>query len=311
MIFSIISENNFHKERNTMEILDKKIGINEEKTNQEKHEFWRYCVTVILVVLFMVVTQIIIFGIAYLFEGNLDILSYQPLTLLWVSMLPFGAALIILLLCVRFLHHISLKEFFTRKENFQWKYFFVSSFLWVSLAILSDLILSILQPGNYVFSFDFKTFLPFLISSIILIPIQITAEESFFRGYLQVGFSKLTHKWWLGITIQAVLFGLLHGANTEVSIYGILTTMPFYIGIGLLLGLVTKKYFGLETALGLHLANNLYASLIVTFSGSSIPSPALFIIKNYQPVLSLLLFFITAVIYYFSLQWFHSKTSGN
>ena len=145
----------------------------------------------------------------------------------------------------------------------------------------------------------------------ILIPIQITAEESFFRGYLQVGFSKLTHKWWLGITIQAVLFGLLHGANTEVSIYGILTTMPFYIGIGLLLGLVTKKYFGLETALGLHLANNLYASLIVTFSGSSIPSPALFIIKNYQPVLSLLLFFITAVIYYFSLQWFHSKTSGN
>jgi hypothetical protein len=289
MIFSIISENNFHKERNTMEILDKKIGINEEKTNQEKHEFWRYCVTVILVVLFMVVTQIIIFGIAYLFEGNLDILSYQPLTLLWVSMLPFGAALIILLLCVRFLHHISLKEFFTRKENFQWKYFFVSSFLWVSLAI----------------------FLPFLISSIILIPIQITAEESFFRGYLQVGFSKLTHKWWLGITIQAVLFGLLHGANTEVSIYGILTTMPFYIGIGLLLGLVTKKYFGLETALGLHLANNLYASLIVTFSGSSIPSPALFIIKNYQPVLSLLLFFITAVIYYFSLQWFHSKTSGN
>lgn len=287
-----------------------KLIKNEEKMNQEKHEFWRYCATVILVVFFMIITQILIFGFAFLIEGNLDILSYQPLTLLWVSMVPFGAALIVLLLCVRFLHKIPLKKFFTRKKNFLWKSFFVSSLLWFALAILSDILMSIFQPGNYMFSLDVKTFLPFFISTLILVPIQITAEESFFRGYLQVGFSRLTHKWWLGIIIQAILFGLLHGANTEVSAYGILTTMPFYIGIGLLLGLVTKKYLGLETALGLHLANNLYASLIVTFSGSSIESPAIFTIKNYQPVFSLVLFFITAIIYYLSLQWLHRRRQG-
>jgi len=273
----------------------------------ERHDFWRYAITIFLVIIFMIFAQIGIFGIAYLFEGNFDIFSFEPITLLWVSMTPFGAALVILLICVRFLHRIPIKNFFTSKKYFSWKYLLISAAIWFFLAILSDVFLSFIQKDNYQFAFNAKTFFPFLFSTLLLVPIQITAEESFFRGYLQPGFTRLTRQPWLGVILQAILFGLLHGANTEVSIYGVLTTMPFYIGIGLLLGIITRKYLGLEEALGLHFANNMYASLIVTFSGSSIESPALFMIKNYQPVISLILFFITGIIYYFLLQDIHSK----
>jgi membrane protease YdiL (CAAX protease family) len=257
----------------------------------------------------MIFAQIGVFGIAYLFEGNFDVFSFEPITLLWVSMTPFGAALIILLISVRFLHKIPIKNFFTSKNFFSWKYLLISAAIWFFLAVLSDVFLSFIQKDNYQFAFNAKTFFPFLFSTLLLVPIQITAEESFFRGYLQKGFTRLTKQSWLGVILQAILFGLLHGANTEVSIYGVLTTMPFYIGIGLLLGIITRKYLGLEEALGLHFANNMYASLIVTFSGSSIESPALFLIKNYQPVISLVLFFITGIIYYFLLQYIHSRES--
>jgi membrane protease YdiL (CAAX protease family) len=251
----------------------------------------------------MIFAQIVIFGIAYLFEGNFDIFSFEPITLLWVSMTPFGAALIILLICVRFLHKIPIKNFFSSKKFFSWKYLFISATIWFFLAVMSDIILSFFQKGNYQFAFNAKTFIPFLLSTLLLVPIQITAEESFFRGYLQPGFSRLKRIPRVGVIFKAILIGLLHGANTEVSIYGVLTTMPFYIGIGLLLGIITRKYLGLEESLGLHFANNMYASLIVTFSGSSIESPALFLIRNYQPVMSLILFFITGIIYYFLLKY--------
>lgn len=283
--------------------------ITDQSITSPRHDFWRYALTIFLVIIFMIFAQIVIFGIAYLFEGNFDIFSFKPITLLWVSMTPFGAALIILLICVRFLHKIPIKNFFTSKKNFSWKYLFISAVLWFFLAVVSDIVLSFFQKGNYQFAFNAKTFIPFLFSTLILVPIQITAEESFFRGYLQPGFSRLMKIPWLGVIFQAILFGLLHGANTEVSIYGVLTTMPFYIGIGLLLGIIARKYLGLEESLGLHFANNMYASLIVTFSGSSIESPALFMIKNYQPVSSLILFFITGIIYYFLLKYIHSRES--
>lgn len=271
--------------------------IEKEKTNQ-KLSIWRYLLTIFLVVGFMIMAQVLLFGLAILVEGNLDILAYQPINLLWVSMLPFAAALAILLIAVRFIHHISLKSFFTSHNRFQWKTLLRSAVVWFGLAILSDIILMILEPNNYELTFELSQFIPFLIFSLILVPIQITAEESFFRGYLQPAFARISNLWWVGVIIQAILFGLLHGANTEVSTYGLLTTMPFYIGIGILLGVITYRFGGLEASLGLHLANNLYASLVVTFAGSSIASPAIFTIREYNPVLSLILFFVTALIYY-------------
>jgi membrane protease YdiL (CAAX protease family) len=283
----------------------------EKVVPQEKHQIWRYFVTIFLVVVLMLLTQLLLLMIAVLLEGDLDINSYDQLTLLWVTMLPFAAGLAGLLLCVRFIHKIPLKPFFTKKAKFQWKFLLISAAVWFVLAALTDLFLGLIQPGNYEFTFNPSAFFPFLILTILLVPIQISAEEFFFRGYLQPGFTRLTGIWWVGLILQAVLFGLLHGANTEVTVYGVLTTMPFYIGVGLLLGLIVQKFRGLEEALGLHLANNIYASVAVTFSGSSIPSPALFTIKDYHPILSLILFFVTAAVYYFVMQWFHRQNRGN
>ena len=270
--------------------------MNEFNVN-EKHNFWRYGLVTLLVIGAMIFLQVLLIGFALIIEGNLDVLSYSPINLLWVSMLPFGGALVVLLLGIRYVHQIPLRKIFSKKNNFRWSIFFYSGLIWLILAVFSDIILSLTQPGNYQWTFNPRSFFPYMSLAFFLIAIQITAEELFFRGYLLMGFLRLVKRKWLAIIIQALLFGMLHGANTEVSTYGLLTTMPYYIGIGILFGVITNKFGGLEAALGLHFVNNIYATAFVTFSGSSIASPALFTIIEYQPSISLLVFLITAIIY--------------
>lgn len=262
-----------------------------------KFEFWRYMLLTTIIIVVLLASQTIFLLIASMLEGTLDIYQYPSITLLWVTMLPFAALLVFLVPGIRLLHKQSIKSIFTQKQNFNWKLLFKSAILWFILSGLSDIIISLLQPGNYVFSFSITKFLPYMLLALVLIAFQISAEEVLFRSYLLQGFIRLFRLRWLGIITQAILFGILHGANPEVSAYGLLTTMPFYIGIGLLLGWLSYRFKGLEIALGLHYANNFYATSMVTFSDSAIPSPAIFTITNYQPEIGLIAFVFMAFIF--------------
>ncbi len=264
-----------------------------------KFNFWRYLLLIAIIIVVVLVTQAILLVVASLIEGSLDIFNYPSMTLLWVTMLPFAVLLVFLVPGIALIHKQSLKTIFTQKPNFNFKLLITSAILWFGLSSLADIIISILQPGNYVFSFSLKSFLPFMLFAIFLIAFQISAEEVLFRSYLLHGFARLFRLRWLGVVVQAILFGILHGANPEVSAYGLLTTMPFYIGIGLLLGWLSFRNKGLEIALGLHFANNFYATSMVTFSDSAIPSPAIFTISNYQPETGLIAFVFMAIIFAF------------
>ena len=52
--------------------------------------------------------------------------------------------------------------------------------------------------------------------------------------------------------------------------------MIFYIGTGLILGIMTLMDEGLELALGFHLGNNLIAALLITYDWSVLQTDAIF-----------------------------------
>ena len=81
---------------------------------------------------------------------------------------------------------------------------------------------------------------------------------------------------WVALLLTGFAFGLLHGSNPEVDRFGFWVAMPQYILMGLLLGLVAIWDDGLELALGLHLANNIISSLVVTHDASALQTHALF-----------------------------------
>lgn len=107
---------------------------------------------------------------------------------------------------------------------------------------------------------------------LIFIPFQVAFEEFIFRGYLMQGSILLFKYRWVALLLTGFAFGLLHGSNPEVDRFGFWVAMPQYILMGLLLGLVAIWDDGLELALGLHLANNVISSLVVTHDASALPN---------------------------------------
>lgn len=251
------------------------------------NQAWRYALTIFTVIWASLLGGLIVVLVAFIFEGSLEIESYAPITVLLISMLPFLVVLLTLWGCLRLLHKRGVMSLVRPTGTFSWQKILLSAGLWFLLAALSDLVLAVLNPLNYQWSFDAKSFFLFLLPALILVPIQTSTEELIFRGYLIQWMGRYSRKMWLPLLAPSVVFMLMHFLNPEVEAYGFWLTMPMYFGIGLLMSWITLKTGGLEMALGLHLANNLYASLIVTFPSTALPSPALFSIQTYEPVAAL------------------------
>ncbi|MEO0826194.1 MAG: type II CAAX endopeptidase family protein [Cyanobacteria bacterium J06642_9] len=131
-----------------------------------------------------------------------------------------------------------------------------------------------LNPQNYSFSFNLVHW--FLLGPLaaILIPIQTSAEEFFFRGYLMQGLAMLTKHRLVLTLLTSIAFAVPHFGNPEMQggvVWGALT----YFVWGVFFATITLKDNGLELALGCHAANNLFATLVVNTPDSVIPTTAL------------------------------------
>ena len=199
-------------------------------------------------------------------------------TLLYL-ILPFVFAFITLLLSVRFIHKRPFLSLFTIRKHFDWKRFFITFSIWgIILAFFLFLISQI--TGKVLWNFNAQSFLPLLVISILLIPIQTTCEELLFRGYLMQFSGKLLTKGWMVVVFTGVLFGLVHGANPEVAALGY-SVLIYYIFTGIFLGVLTLFDDGIELSMGYHAVNNIFSALIITNDWQAFQTDALF--KDYNP----------------------------
>ena len=268
-----------------------------EPARGENNQFWRYLLTLFAIIWFSLGAGVILAVVAIAVEGSADIATYSNFTMLLLTMLPFPAALLTLWGGLRLLHKRGFMSLLRPGGGFSWAKVMVSGAIWFMLAGASDLVLWLIDPANYSFSFNPAVFFLFLLLTLVLVPVQTSTEELIVRGYLTQWIGRYTRTIWVPLIVPSLLFMALHGLNPEVSEYGMLLTLPLYLGIGLLLAWVTLKSGGLEMALGLHAANNLYATLMVTFPNSALPSPALFSIKVYDPILALVQQVVVVALY--------------
>lgn len=228
----------------------------------------------------------------------LNQLDYTRYALL--AFLPFLFITLALWLGLNFLHRRPFRTIVTAAPRFRWTNLLVSGGAWLLLSGLGDFILSRIHPGTYIWTFDSRAFFSYALLVLVLVPIQASAEEFLFRGYLSQGVSLLGRApraaWLLAWIVPSLLFGLLHGANPETA-YGAGWYLLNQVVVGLLLGWITLRSYGLELSIGLHIANNLYSALIVTFAGSAIRSPALFTLSDFDPKTGVLVLIITIPLY--------------
>lgn len=170
---------------------------------------------------------------------------------------------VILLFWVKFIHGQSIRSLTTSRKKVDWKRIFFSFTLWGTFTTITTLILFYLSPESFEINYDPIKFFPFLIIALLLIPLQTSFEEYFFRGYLLQGIGVATKSRLIPLIITSITFGVMHIANPEVGKLGPII-MVYYIGTGFFLGIITLMDEGLELALGFHAANNLIGALLVT-----------------------------------------------
>lgn len=118
---------------------------------------------------------------------------------------------------------------------------------------------------------------------LILTPIQTGAEEITYRLFpLRIAFDKLwckTIKTKLSASfVLALLFTFIHLRNREVALSNqVILTLSYYFIFGFGATFITLDTGGLEAAFGLHLANNLYTTIICNYVNSTLPSIPFFL----------------------------------
>ncbi|WP_055445772.1 CPBP family intramembrane glutamic endopeptidase [Lacinutrix mariniflava] len=251
-----------------------------------KHEFWRYLIGSVIVIIGAVIGQIP-FTVAALLKavekgGSIFSMTEQELMTalepnlnLFLMLLSFAFALSALFLVVKYLHKQSIREVTTARKKIDWKRIWFAFIFWGIISSSMVLLDYYFSPESYVWNFKLKRFLILAVIAIVLLPIQTSTEEYIFRGYLMQGFGTLAKNRWFPLLMTSFIFGGMHFFNPEVDKLGTLV-MVYYIGTGLFLGIITLMDDGMELALGFHAANNLFGALLVSADWTVLQTHSLF-----------------------------------
>lgn len=252
-----------------------------------ENDWWRYVVTMILVVFgwqFLGVIPIFAVALSYsdgfeqLVQASSDAflgLGIPANLYLFAMILMFVAGLLSLILGIRLIHQKRVKSVVTGRDEVDWKRYGFGFGLWLGISVLTMLLDYAMHPDDFVFQFNWQPFLILLLIGLFLIPLQTSFEELLFRGYLMQGFGLLFKHSGVALALTSVGFGLLHVFNPEVQKLGSYILI-YYIGTGLLFGIVTLMDEGVELALGMHAANNVAAAVLVTMDWAVFQTDALF-----------------------------------
>ena len=254
-------------------------------------------------------------SIAVLFSGkmpqnNTELYSlFDSNVFLFFALLTFVFAFIGLYLVVEKLHLQKFITIITSRERLDWSRILVSFGIWLIISVILFFSSYFYDSSDIVLQFNLIPFAILSIITLILMPIQTTAEELIFRGYLMQGFYNLSLNKWFPLLMTSLIFGTMHIMNPEVEKIGYLI-LVYYIGTGLFLGIITLMDEGTELAIGFHAANNIIASLLITTDYTVFQTHSIF--KDIsEPSINFEVFFPVLVLFPILLFYFSKKYKWN
>ncbi|BAY81394.1 abortive infection protein [Calothrix parasitica NIES-267] len=279
---------------------------------QGKNNWWRYLLGTIVILFFWFILGTLVSGILsaiFLAEQGLSqselleetvaslekpssIQTYLTISTQFIFFC-FG-----IFLSVKWLHQRRFLTLVGADAKIRWQRFFQGFGAWFLIQSIFFAIHLILDPGNFELAFKPVQWLILLALALILIPIQTSTEELFFRGYILQGFGLITKQPLILMIINGVLFMLPHLGNPEVG-RGFLWMALDYFAFGVFCTLLTLKDNRLELAIGIHAAHNLFLALFITTKDSVIKVPSVWLAKETSdPKWTLLLSLFTYALSY-------------
>jgi uncharacterized protein len=257
-----------------------------DNVNNGKNTRGSYLLTILITVIggtfasiiFLVLVMLLYFSsliTAGMAGEELNILNNPLLLLIFVGV-TYGMFALLFYLCIRFIHKKSFIKLINTNKNIKWGRILKGAGLWGGILTIFTLISYIFDNSSLSFNLNLVPFIYLLIISLLVFPLQSSFEEIFFRGYLMQGFGLLSKKPIVPLILTSCIFGLAHfynGTTLEMSI----TLVVSALILGLMLGIIVLGENGLETAMGVHIMNNMFIALFLNSPDSGLGNlPSLF-----------------------------------
>ena len=274
-----------------------------------RNDWWRYLIGLGLVFFMAFIlgaVPLLAAVLVVLFDGNPAtsvstetglLVGVDPLLMFPLLMCSFVAWMLGLVLAVEVIHRRRSATLVRANGPVRWGRMAQGFGVWVLLIALVGLLEAVLFPGRYTLTFNPAQWLPFALMALVLVPIQAASEELFFRGYLLQALGLFVRSPLVVSLVTGLMFALLHFANPEVQV-DFWLVMGYYLLFGLAMALITLRDNGLELAIGAHVGNNLFGSLLATFEGSALETPAIFTASGFDPLFNLLAALAVLLLFY-------------
>lgn len=201
--------------------------------------------------------------------------GYAETIFLWVSFVP---AFIAPFLIYKYWHRLPFKRLLTYSEKFDWPRLFIALFTVIIGYSLISLVEYAIDPSEYddvTLHTDWNGFFILLAVTLVFLPIQSASEEILCRGYLNQGLILITRNPWVAFVITSAFFALLHLANPEADGQ----VWPYMIDtfiFGMAMCWLSYEDQGLESAIGMHIGNNLFVFVLLGYADPTLPQSAIF-----------------------------------
>ena len=175
-------------------------------------------------------------------------------------------------------HRLPIKKMMTSATHFRWGHLLRTMGIIFVFYILLGLIEYQVFPAEFEglkFQTDIGIYIKLLLITLIFVPFQAAAEEFLCRGYLNQALIKYLRSPWPVFVITSGGFALLHSWNPEAA-----GQMGPYLASIFLFGMAmcVLLYFegGIESAIGAHIANNIFVFALLGYEDPMLPNTALF-----------------------------------
>ena len=226
----------------------------------EKYRWYKPILVFIIGLIIMLILQgiiLVVFSAIYgeniieLFAGGYEVLNTE-----WGEIVSDLSVIIMipaLYIATKIVRDRPFSSYASSRGGFNFKLYLKALIIpFIALVILQCLDIAINGPeGTYHFS------ILFLITSLILVPLQCIAEEYVYRGLIMQTFGSWFKIPVLAILLQSIIFTVSHGYNS-------LGLIEIFVS-GIIFGFLTWKTNGIEVSSAIHTANNFSISLFIMF----------------------------------------------
>ena len=256
---------------------------------ETKPAWYWYILSIIFVLVGLVSFSITIIGFIYSSKGEIKegvteesiMAQFSNNQQFVINMIPFVIGFLLLFYAARIIHRRTFLSFITTRPQLDLKRILVGFLLWFIITVVLFSVELAQGATQYQWNLELNDFLLLIALAIVITPIQTGFEEILIRGFLMQLFARFIRLPIIVVLMSAGIFTVLHLDNPEVDAMGYVA-LAYYILSGILTAFIAVMDDGLELSWGFHIANNLFAILIVTSKSSALRTDALYLDTSAQ-----------------------------